>query len=96
MKIAPAAVNTQARRAASVPEQQPHADQHGQQRNAERAGPVKIPVAADHHYVIGQEISSDARHPEPDQEVTDTAGRASHIVKTTVCHSRSIAEGAGW
>ena len=48
--------------AASAEEQHTDAEQHRQQRDAERVRAVKIPVRTAHHHLVGQKVPSEAGH----------------------------------
>ena len=72
--------------AAAAEEEQSDADQHRQERDAERIIAVEVPVAAAHHHLVGQQIASHAGHGEAEQKVAQASRRAADIAHTIVRH----------
>ena len=78
--------------AAPTPEKQAHSDQHRQKRDPESIASVKSPVGADHADLIAEKVSSDTSHGETDQEVTEPAGRPTHVAQGPIFHTGRISD----
>ena len=90
MKSVPAAVTIQPGKASTVPKQDPHAQQHRHQCDPKRVCAVKTPVRAHHADLIRQEISAQASHDAPDQEMAEAARRPTHVAQRTIFHKVRI------
>jgi len=65
--------------AAAIPEEDAHAEKHGNQRDAESAGAEEAPEGADHADLIGEEIPAHAGHGKPKDKVSEAAGSAANV-----------------
>ncbi len=72
--------------AAAVVEKQADADEHGNQRDAEGAAAIEVPVRADYAHLIAQQIAADAHHCKAEEKRTQSAGGAAHIAQPTLSH----------
>ena len=72
--------------AATVPEEQTHAEKHGDQGDAESVRAEKAPKGTDNADLIGQEVAPQATHDDADQEMAQAAGSATDIAEGTVFH----------
>ena len=81
--------------AATVPEEQTHAEKHGDQGDAESVRAEKAPKGTDNADLIGQEVAPQATHDDADQEMAQAAGSATDVAEGTVFHGGRIAEGPG-
>jgi hypothetical protein len=72
--------------APAIEEQQPDADQHRDQGNAEGTSAIEAPVRSAYRDLIRQQVSTETCHGEAEEEMSDAAGRAAHVAEIAVCH----------
>ena len=77
--------------AAAVEEQNPHAEEQRDERDAEAVAAPEAPVRTHYRNLIRNQVAADADHNEADEEFTQTAGGAAYVGKgTVVVHGRRI------
>ncbi len=81
-----------ARRAATVPEEKPYAEKHGDQSEPKGVRAEKTPKGTNHTDLIGQEVSPETGHDHAEHEMAEAAGCAPDVAERTICHGLSIAD----
>src|SRR5260370_35121417 len=82
-----------ARRAATVPEEKPYAEKHGDQSEPKGVRAEKTPKGTNHTDLIGQEVSPETAHDHPAHEKPPAAGGAPDVSERTISHGLSRSDG---